>query len=123
MEKHSVDIRTLKITPENFAEFLTMLHQNRINSAAGLQVLEEMLLTRADPHHIMEEKKLEQVSDQEEIAGVVQEVLNANPQPVADFKAGKTAAMQFLVGQVMKQTRGRANPDLAQKLLKKLLQK
>ena len=121
MEKHAVDLRVIKITPENFAEFLTLIHQNRISSSAGLQVLEEMLLTGADPHHIVEDKKLEQVSNEEDIAGVVQEILDAHPQPVADFKAGKTAALQFLVGQTMKATRGKANPDLAQKLLRKML--
>ncbi|KKU73053.1 MAG: aspartyl/glutamyl-tRNA amidotransferase subunit B [Parcubacteria group bacterium GW2011_GWA2_47_26] len=121
MEKHAVDIRLLKITPENFAEFLTMIHANRVSSAAGLQVLEEMLLTGADPHHIVEEKKLEQVSNEEEIATIVQNAIEANPQPVADFKAGKQNALQFLVGQVMKTSRGKANPDLAQKLLRKLL--
>ena len=121
MEKHAVAIRRLKITPENFAELLTLIHANKINAAAGLQVLEEMLLTGADPHHIVEEKKLEQVTSEEEIAEAVREAIKNNPDPVADFKSGKTNALQFLVGQVMKSSRGRANPDLAQKLLKKLL--
>ncbi|MBI4135907.1 Asp-tRNA(Asn)/Glu-tRNA(Gln) amidotransferase subunit GatB [Candidatus Uhrbacteria bacterium] len=122
LEKHAIDIRKIKITPENFAEFLIMLQTSRINSAAGLQVLEEMLLSGEDPSQIVSEKKLEQISNEEEIAVVVKEVITANPQPVADFKAGKQNALQFLVGQVMKASRGKANPDLAQKLLKKLLQ-
>lgn len=121
MEKHAVDIRTIKITPENFAELLTMIHANRVNSTAALQILEEMLLTGGDPSQIMEEKKLEQVSNNEEITPIVQDVIAANPQAIADFKAGKANALQFLVGQVMKSSRGKANPDLAQKLLKKLL--
>ena len=121
MEKHAVHIRTLKITPENFAELLMLMHSNRVNSTAALQILEEMLLTGGDPSQIMEEKKLEQVSNNEEITPIVQEVIDANPQPVADFKSGKLNALQFLVGQVMKSSRGKANPDLAQKLLQKLL--
>lgn len=121
MEKHAVDIRLLKITPENFAEFLTLIHGNRISSSAGLQVLEEMIISGAAPHQIIEEKKLEQVSNEEEIAPIVQEVIDANPQPVSDFKSGKQNALQYLTGQVMKASRGKANPDLAQKLLKKLL--
>ncbi len=123
MEKHAIDIRIIKITPENFAELLTLLHGNRINATAGLQVLEEMILTGADPHHIVEEKKLEQVSNEGEISDIVQGVIEAHPQPVADFKAGKAQALQFLIGQVMKASRGKANPDMAQKLLKKLLSK
>ena len=98
-----------------------MIHSNRVNSTAALQILEEMILTGGDPTQIMEEKKLEQVSNNEEITPIVQEVIDANPQPVADFKAGKVQALQFLVGQVMKASRGKANPDLAQKLLKKML--
>ncbi len=121
MEKHAVHIRTIKITPERFAELLTMIHSNRVNSTAALQILEEMLLTGGDPSQIMEEKKLEQVSNNEEITPIVQGVIDANPQPVSDFKAGKVAALQFLVGQVMKASRGKANPDTATKLLKKLL--
>ncbi len=121
LEKHAIDIRKIKITPENFAEFLIMLQTSRINSAAGLQVLEEMLLSGGDPSQIVAEKKLEQVSNEDEIVAVVKEVIAANPQPVADFKAGKQNVLQFLTGQVMKASRGKANPDLAQKLLKKML--
>jgi len=121
MEKHAVDIRRLKITPENFAEFLTLLHENKISSASGLKLLEDMLLTGGHPRLMVKEKKLEQVTNEEEIASVVQEIIDANPEPVADFKAGKQNALQFLVGQVMKATKGRANPPLAQKLLKKML--
>ena len=121
MEKHAIDIRILKITPEQFAEFLTLLYEDRISSAAGLKLLEEMLLTGGHARLLVTEKKLEQVSDEEEIASVVQEIISANPGPVSDYKAGKQNALQFLVGQVMKATKGRANPPLAQKLLKKML--
>lgn len=121
MEKHSIDIRRLKITPENFAEFITLLHQGHLSGPSGLQVLEEMLLSGADPSHIIEDKKLEQVSSEEELVEAVQGVLDQNQNAVTDYKNGKESILQFLVGQVMKATRGKANPELAARILKKLL--
>lgn len=121
MEKHSITIQQIKITPENFAEFLALIYGNRISSTAGLEILEEMLLTGKDPSQILDDKGLEQVSDEEEISSAVQEAIENNPGPVQDYKKGKENALQFLVGQVMKETRGKANPGLVQKLLKKML--
>ena len=121
MEKHSIDIRRLKITPENFAEFITLLHQGHLSGPSGLQVLEEMLLSGADPSHIIEDKKLEQVSNEEELVEAAQGVLDQNQKAAADYKNGKESILQFLVGQVMKATQGKANPELVAKILKKLL--
>lgn len=110
-----------KIDPENFAEFISLIAKGNISSKAAKQVLEEMLKTGGDPSHIIEEKGLSQVTDEAEIEKAVKEVISKNPKPVGDYKQGKETALQFLVGQVMAQTRGKAKPEIVQKLLKKLL--
>jgi len=109
------------ITPENFAEFVTLIYKGRISSKIAKTVLEEMFKTGADPSHIIEEKGLTQVTDTGEIEKIIKEVISKNPKAIEDYKKGKENALQFLVGQVMAATRGRAKPDSVQKLLKKLL--
>lgn len=121
MEKHSIDIRRIKITPENFAEFVTLLFTNRLSGTNGLVVLEEMLLTGADPSHIIEEKQLAQVSSEEEIAQLCKDAVEANPDVVAKLKAGNEKVIMVLVGAVIKASGGKANPQLVQTILKKLI--
>ena len=80
-----------------------------------------MFKTGADPSHIVEEKGLSQVGDEAELEKIIKEIISKNPKAVEDYKAGKQASLQFLVGQVMAATRGRAKPETAQQLLKQLL--
>jgi aspartyl-tRNA(Asn)/glutamyl-tRNA(Gln) amidotransferase subunit B len=80
-------------------------------------VLAEMVKTGADPEHIIAEKNLGQIEDDSEIEKIVAKVIAENPGPVADFKAGKQAALQFLLGQVMKESRGKVEPKKASALL------
>ncbi|MBZ9577807.1 Asp-tRNA(Asn)/Glu-tRNA(Gln) amidotransferase subunit GatB [Patescibacteria group bacterium] len=109
------------ITPENFAEFVTLIYEGRISSKIAKTVLEEMFKTGADPSHIIEEKGLTQLTDTGEIEKIIKEVISKNPKAIKDYKKGKENALQFLVGQVMAATRGRAKPDTVQQLLKKFL--
>jgi len=109
------------ITPENFAEFVKMIYKGEISSKIAKMVLQEMYKTKADPSHIIEEKGLAQVSDEGEIEKSVREVIAKNLKPVEDYKKGKESALQFLVGQVMSATRGKAKPDIVQRLLKNIL--
>lgn len=115
--------KDFKITPENFAEFITLIHKGEISSKIAKEVLKIMFETGADPSHIIEERGLVQLSDESEIEKIVKEVVSKNPKPVDDFKKGKTTALQFLVGQVMAATKGRASPEIANRLLKELLGK
>lgn len=110
-----------KITAENFAEFITLISAGKITSKTAKQILEEMAGTGADPSRIIEEKNLIQVSDEKEIGDIVKKVIAKNPKPVQDYKSGKQGALQFLVGQVIAQSRGRSNPETVQKLLKEML--
>jgi len=109
------------ITPENFAEFTALIYEGKISSKIGKMVLEEMFKTGADPSHIIEEKKLVQIIDEVEIEKIIKTVLSKNQKAVDDFKKGKEGALQFLVGQVMKESRGKANPQIVTNLLKKLI--
>jgi aspartyl-tRNA(Asn)/glutamyl-tRNA(Gln) amidotransferase subunit B len=111
-----------KITPENFAEFIKMIYKNEIGSKVAKTVLLEMFNTGGDPSNIVEENNLGQMTDEPVLEKIIKEVIEKNPKPVEDYKAGKQNVLQFLAGQVMKETRGTANPDNVQNLLKKNLQ-
>jgi len=109
------------ITPENFAEFIALIYEGKISSKIAKMILEEMFKTGADPSHIIEEKGLIQIIDEAEIEKIVKKVISKNQKAVSDFKKGKKTALQFLIGQVMAETKGKANPEIVKKILKKLL--
>ena len=111
------------ITPENFAEFISLIYEGKISSKIAKIVLSEMFKTGADPSHIIKEKDLIQITDEAEIEKIIKEVLTKNQKVVEDYKKGKETALQYLVGQVMAQTKGKANPQLVNKLLSKTLTK
>jgi aspartyl-tRNA(Asn)/glutamyl-tRNA(Gln) amidotransferase subunit B len=92
-----------------------------INVATAKSVLEEMYNTGKDAAAIIKERGLSQINDTSELEKIVADVINSNVQPVADFKAGKETALKFLVGQVMKASKGRANPQLVNEVLKRKL--
>jgi len=100
---------------------MSIVAQGKINSSAAQMVLAEMIRTGADPEHIIEEKNLTQISDESEIENIVKAVISRNPEPVADYKKGKQNALQFLVGQVMKETKGKVNPQVAREMIKNIL--
>ncbi|MEW5805266.1 MAG: Asp-tRNA(Asn)/Glu-tRNA(Gln) amidotransferase subunit GatB [Patescibacteria group bacterium] len=119
--ENKTDFKDLKITPETFAHLLTLFHQKKISSRVAKDVLLEMFQTGKDPEEIIKEKNLFQVSDSGELESIIKKIIAENPAPVADFKAGKEQALQFLVGKIMAQTKGRANPETVQKLIKQEL--
>jgi len=117
----SVEDNDFKITAENFAEFISLIKEGKISSKIAKQVLDEMYKTGADPSHIIEEKGLIQIEGEGEIEKIVKEIISKNQKAVEDFRGGKEASLQFLVGQVMAATKGLAKPDAAREILKKLL--
>ncbi len=121
MEKNKIDIQILKITPENFAEFLKLIYQNELGGQAAMTVLEEMLVSGGDPSQIMDEKRLGKMDDEEKLAGIIQNIIKNNPKQVADYKAGKVELLQFFIGVTLKETDGRADAKVVQRLLSKLL--
>lgn len=111
------------ITAANFSEMVVLLHQGKINRSALQPMLEEMQKTGGDPDHIIQNLGLEQVSGDAEIEKFVDEVIAEHPDAIEKVKAGKEATLQFLMGQVMGKTKGRANPAVVIELLrKKILQ-
>jgi len=121
MADHKISIRRLKITPENFAEFITLIYQNKISGPTALKILEEMMLTGGDPSQIIETKKLNQISDTAELENVVADIIAKHPKEMEEYKNGKTNLLQFFIGQVMKETQGKANPQIVEKILKEKL--
>jgi aspartyl-tRNA(Asn)/glutamyl-tRNA(Gln) amidotransferase subunit B len=111
------EIRAVKVKPGQLAELLTMIDEGRINISTAKTVFEEMFGTGRSAKEIIAESDLVQISDAEELSDIVAQVLSENPEAVADYLAGKTQVLRFLVGQVMKATRGKANPQLVQGLL------
>jgi len=112
-----------KITPENFAEFIALINNGKINSKTAKEVLAEMFQTGKDPSQIIDDKGLWQVSDEGEIEKIIKEVIEKNQSAVDDYKKGKENVLQFLAGTVMAKNKGKANPDLVQKILKDILTK
>ncbi len=115
------DVTETKVTPEMLAELLSLMDGGAINARTGKEVFEEMFATGARAAEIVKEKGLAQISDTAHLEVVVADVLKNNPQAVADYRSGKGNALAFLVGQVMKITRGQANPGVVNKLLRDLL--
>jgi aspartyl-tRNA(Asn)/glutamyl-tRNA(Gln) amidotransferase subunit B len=109
------------ITPENFAQFISLIEEGKISSKIAKIVLEEMFKTGADPSHIIEERGLGLITDESEIEKIIKEVISQNQKAVLDFKKGKETALQFLIGQVMAKTKGKANPKLTREILLKIL--
>ncbi len=122
LEGNSVNSENFKITPENFGEFITLIHSGQISSKIAKQVLAEMFKTGADPSNIIEEKGLVQITDEDEIEKIIKEVISKNPKVVQDFKKGKTNAFQYLIGQIMAVSKGKANPGTVSKILTRHLQ-
>lgn len=121
MKEYTYDDLISKITPENFAEFVSMIIKGEISSKIAKMILMEMYNTQADPSNILKEKGLTQISDSKEIEKIVSEVLKKNEKAVEDYKKGKQNSFTFLVGQIMAASKGKANPQTVAELLKKKL--
>jgi len=117
----SISSENFLIIPENFAEFISLIYTDKISSKIAKIVLEEMFKTGADPSHVIEEKGLAQITDEVEIEKIVREIISENKKAIEDFQKGKETVLQFLIGQVMAKTKGKANPEIVKNLLTKIL--
>jgi len=111
-----------RVSPEQLSGLIQFTHDTIINTSTAKSVLEEMFKTAKQAAEIIQERGLSQISDTQEIGGIIRQVITNNAQAVADYRAGKMQSLTFLVGQVMKATKGRANPKLANELLQKMLE-
>jgi aspartyl-tRNA(Asn)/glutamyl-tRNA(Gln) amidotransferase subunit B len=117
----NLELSDVKVTGKGLGEMIGLMEKGTISSKIAKTVFKSMLETGKDPQTIVEEQGLVQISDEGAIKSVVEQVVANNPQSVADFKAGKDKAVGFLVGQVMKETKGKANPGLVNKLIIEVL--
>jgi len=111
------ELHEVALTPENLAGMIKLIQNGTISSKIAKKVFKELIENGGDAEQIVKEKGLVQISDEGTLRKIVLEVLDANPQSVEDFKNGKDRAIGFLVGQIMKATKGQANPPLVNKLL------
>ena len=109
------------ISPENFAEFISMVYSKQISSKIAKTLLKAMFETGGDPSQIIEEKGLILITDNKQIEKIAQEIIIKNKKAVQDYKSGKKTAIQFLVGQIMAKTKGTAEPGEVLNVLKKIL--
>lgn len=121
MNKNEVGIEGLKFTKESLAELINLLVDKKINSKQAKEMLEIMVETGKTPGVLKEELGFEQLNDESEIYNIVSSVLEENAQSIADYKAGKDRALGYIVGQVMKKSRGKANPAVSKDIVLKLL--
>ena len=121
LNKDKRSTANLKMTAENFAELLTLIWQNKINSNAGQRILEIMYWEGGDPTDIMEKLGLEQLDDSKELEKAIRAVITANEKQAQEYKAGKLPLIQFFVGKVMAETKGKANPEILRPLLEEIL--
>ncbi len=118
----SVAISEVKISATDFLELIDLVENKQvISNLTGKAVLEEMASSGKSPSFIIKEKNLAQISDEGALEKEIEAVIKENAKSVDDFKAGKTSALMFLVGQVMKKTGGKANPKVVQDMLKRRL--
>ncbi len=117
LNARGMEIGEIKATPSQLADMVSLVEEGVISGKIAKTVFEEMLETGKDARAVIADKDLTQISDEEELAAVIAETIAENPKSVEDFRRGKEKAVSFLVGQVMKKTRGRANPQLVNELL------
>jgi aspartyl-tRNA(Asn)/glutamyl-tRNA(Gln) amidotransferase subunit B len=117
LKEEKAEISACPVPPDRLAELIGLIAAGAISGTIGKEVFEEMWSTRRAPGEIVAERGLTQISDESELLAAIERVMAAHPGPVAQFRAGKTATFGFFMGQVMKETKGKANPAMIQKLL------
>ncbi len=121
LKQHETGIDRCLVTPGALAELLGLIQKGVISDKIGKKVLEQVFREGGSPAEIVEKQGLAQVSDAGELETVVQKVLENNPAEVEKYRSGKKKVFGFLVGQVMRETRGKANPKMVNELLRKIL--
>ncbi|MGF7033062.1 aspartyl-tRNA(Asn)/glutamyl-tRNA(Gln) amidotransferase subunit B [Paenibacillus mucilaginosus] len=117
LNANGLELEDVKITGKGLGEMIGLIEKGTISSKIAKTVFKAMLESGKDPQVIVEEQGLVQISDEGAIAAIVDTIIANNPQSVADYKAGKEKAVGFLVGQAMKETKGKANPGMLNKLI------
>ena len=123
LKEQKLEINETKLTPENLAELINLIEKGTISNNIGKQILVEDMITKGEKaSEIVERKGLSQISDEGAIKSIVEKIINANPAQVEEYRNGKTNLLGFFVGQVMKETKGRANPKTVNEFIRKFLE-
>ena len=121
VKDRKLDINQLKVKAVQLVALVEIVEKGTISGTIAKEVFAEMIQTGKDPQKIVEEKGLIQISDEGLIGSVIDKIISGNPGVIDDYKKGKKNALTFLVGQVMKETKGKANPKMVNELLKEKL--
>lgn len=117
LKDEEVEIQDTTLTPKSLAQLITIVKDGKINNNTGKKVLKEIFDTGKDPEIIVKEQGLIQISDEGALKEIVAKVLDENEQSIIDYKNGKDRAIGFLVGQIMKASKGKANPQIVNKMV------
>ncbi len=123
LNENKVDLPQTKLTPENLAAMINLIKDGTISSKIAKKVFQETITNGTEPKKYVEDKGMVQLSDPAELTPIIDGILDSNQQSIDDFKNGKDRAVGFLVGQIMKQTRGKANPKVVNQILMTELKK
>jgi aspartyl-tRNA(Asn)/glutamyl-tRNA(Gln) amidotransferase subunit B len=121
LNEAGIELEASAVKPRHVADIVRLVSEGTISTAGAKQVLAEVFATGKSAEEIVEEKGLAQISDESALGAIVDEVIADNPEPVEQFRGGKEGVIGFLVGQVMKRSKGAANPQEAQRLLRERL--
>ncbi|WP_281659091.1 Asp-tRNA(Asn)/Glu-tRNA(Gln) amidotransferase subunit GatB [Halobacillus sp. Cin3] len=117
MNKHYKELSDLALTPESLARMIQLIEDGTISSKIAKKVFTELVENGGDPEKIVKDKGLVQISDEGQLTEIIVKIMDNNPQSIEDYKNGKDRALGFLVGQVMKETKGQANPPMVNKII------
>ena len=121
LNENNMEPSQIPIPAEHLAKMISIIENGTISNNQGKKVIEELFSNPRDPEIIVKEKGLVQISDESALLKIVVEIIDNNPQSVADYKGGKDRAIGFLVGQTMRATKGQGNPQILNKLIKEEL--
>ncbi|AIY88796.1 MULTISPECIES: Asp-tRNA(Asn)/Glu-tRNA(Gln) amidotransferase subunit GatB [unclassified Thermotoga] len=122
LNERNIEITESKLTPQHFADLFKLMDEGKISIKIAKEIFPEVFETGKMPSQIVEEKGLVQISDEKLIEELVKKAMEQNPKAVQDYKSGKKKAAGFFVGYVMRETKGKANPELTNRIIQKLLE-
>ena len=108
------ELEKMKISPENFGKLITLVKENKINKNTAKDLLSEIYLSNEDAESLSKSRGLQKIEDSGQLSDIVRNAIESNQAAVDDYKNGKETAVRFLIGQVMKQSKGTANPNSAE---------
>lgn len=118
-----MDAEDIKFSPENLAKLINLAEAKAINSTVAKEVFEHIFAEDIDPEVYVEEHGLKTVNDEGALRSTIEKIVEANPQSVEDYRNGKKKAIGFLVGQTMKEMKGKADPGMINQILTEILEK